>query len=122
MLGAGSVKAQHKLHERPLDAITVTDTHVFTGGRDGFVNVLNATSYALLFKFEIGPKFASVCNTVRSIALHPNKSQLLIGTLGSEIYEISIDLKGNKVGADPKIVTQGHYSPCKKDNNEVWGL
>lgn len=22
----------------------------------------------------------------------------------------------------PKIITQGHYSPCRKDNNEVWGL
>jgi WD40 repeat protein len=25
------------------------------------------------------------------------------------------------IGA-PKVITQGHYSPCRKDNNEVWGL
>lgn len=45
VFSGGSIKAAHKLHERPLDAITVTDKEVFTGGRDGKVNVLNAANY-----------------------------------------------------------------------------
>lgn len=80
VFGGGSIKAAHKLHERPLDAITVTEQNVFTGGRDGIVNVLNAANYQVQFKFEIGAKYQSVNNPVRAIALHQNKSQLLIGT------------------------------------------
>jgi WD40 repeat protein len=29
---------------------------------------------------------------------------------------------GKKLIDTPKVLVQGHYSPCKKDNNEVWGL
>jgi len=41
--------------------------------------------------------------------------------MGSEVFEVSIDLNQKKVG-QPKVITRGHYSPCRKDNNEVWGL
>lgn len=35
-----------KLHDRPLDAIHVTAQNVFTGGRDGKVNVLKANDFS----------------------------------------------------------------------------
>jgi WD40 repeat protein len=46
---------------------------------------------------------------------------LLVGTFGSEVYQVPIDFTKKSIGA-PKVIVQGHYSPCKKDNNEVWGL
>lgn len=88
----GGIKNAIKLHERPLDAVHVNGANVFTGGRDGFVNVLNSSNYSVLFKFEISAAYNSICNTVRSICLHQNRSHILIGTQGSEIYEVPIDL------------------------------
>lgn len=40
-----------KLHERYIDAITVTETHILTGGRDSKINVLSKT-YDLLFSID----------------------------------------------------------------------
>ena len=47
--GGNSIVKTLKLHERPLDAITVSGDHVFTGGRDGVVNILT-DKYKHLFK------------------------------------------------------------------------
>lgn len=44
-----------------------------------------------------------------------------MGTLGSEIYEVNIDIDKKQVLV-PRLLVNGHYSPCSKDNNEVWGL
>jgi microtubule-associated protein-like 6 len=116
-----SIKKSIKLHERPLDAITVTEQFILTGGRDGLINVIQAGTYNPLFKFNIDAKYESINNPVRAIAINESNSLLAIGTQGSEIYTVPIDMSKKKVGA-PTVVTQGHYSPCKKDNNEVWGL
>ena len=53
--------------------------------------------------------------------MHLNGKQLFIGTLGSEIFEVQVDIPMKQVGV-PKLLVNGHYSPSAKDNNEVWGL
>lgn len=53
--------------------------------------------------------------------MNDNANQLLIGTYGSEIYQVQFDASKLQCG-NPKVITQGHYSPCKKDNNEAWGM
>lgn len=46
---------------------------------------------------------------------------MFIGTLGSEIYQVQIDIAKKTMG-QPKALINGHFSPCNKDNNEVWGM
>ena len=56
------------------------------------VHVLSSQNYSQIFKFSIDDKFKSIYNPVRALALSANKSKLLVGTLGSEVYEVPIDL------------------------------
>lgn len=88
----GSVTKAIKLHERPMDAISVTREYVFTGGRDGVINVLSNPQLQKIFSFSIDEKYASVNPVVRALCLSETKKNLLIGTQGSEIYEIPIDI------------------------------
>ena len=59
------------------------------------------------------PDFSSVSPEVRSISLNANKNNLLLGTYGSEIYEIQINFETKNVD---KIIPlmKGHYSPRRK--------
>lgn len=70
VFAGGSIKKAIKLHERPIDAIHVAQTAVFTGGRDGIVNVLNQSTYAVIFKFSIDDKYKSIYNPVRALCLN----------------------------------------------------
>lgn len=50
---------------------------------------------------------------------------MLLGTLASEIFEISFTgplYKPNPKSTDSKRRMVGHYSPNNKWTNEVWGL
>jgi WD40 repeat protein len=71
----------------------------------------------------------SQCRGVRAINLHPTKPLMLIGTLGSEIFEIEYTPPGFNFGGSTsfkvkgnKAVMNGHYCPNLKWTNEVWGL
>lgn len=46
---------------------------------------------------------------------------LFVGTRGSDIMKMHVDLQDGQVDKT-KVVIRGHYGPCKKDTNEVWGL
>lgn len=58
---------------------------------------------------------------VRSIDRSQSGNELLLGTFGSEIIEARVDFSGGKVSSF-ELLHRGHYAPCFKDNNEVWGL
>lgn len=44
-----------------------------------------------------------------------------MGTAGSDIYEIGVQLTQRK-SEPPVALVSGHYAPKNKDTNEVWGL
>jgi WD40 repeat protein len=72
--------------------------------------------------FDITPKnkFDTISGLVRALAFDKDNQRLWIGTFGSDLYSCKVDFKGSV--SDIKVATQGHYSPKKKDNNELWGL
>lgn len=85
--GAG-IKDAKKLHDKPLDAIHVSKSYVLTGGKDMKVNVVNKTTYAQIFSFNVDPSWNSICGKVRALCLNDEETKLHVGTLGSEIYAV----------------------------------
>jgi hypothetical protein len=80
---------------------------------------------APLLKFSLSDAalgFNSLQGTVRALALNDTQDTLYLGTLGSEIYEVQINIPGKKVTPNPRMLVSGHYSPSVKWTNEVWGL
>lgn len=66
----------------------------------------------------------SICPKIRSIHLSPNNRCLIVGTYGSEIYELVTkdpQIGNNTVFISNKIM-HGHYTPNTQWTNEVWGL
>lgn len=104
-----------------VDAITVTPTHVFTGGRDCKINVLNASTYALEFAIDTSAFPGSVNAAVRAICLDSTSKRIFVGTFGHEIFEAPIALATKRAGQAKNLI-MGHYAPLYKDNNEAWGL
>jgi len=112
-----SLKQSLPIHSALVDSIHVTPTHVFTGGKDNKIAVMSAGTFAVLFSFPVD--WGSICPRVRALCL--DADTLYVGTSGSEIYSVKVDL-AQKWSHDPKLLVSGHYSPSLKDNNEVWGL
>jgi len=46
---------------------------------------------------------------------------LLTGTYASDIFEFDVNFASKTVGK-PRTLVNGHFAPCRKDNNEIWGL
>lgn len=46
---------------------------------------------------------------------------LIIGTRGNEVFEYNFSIENGQKKFE-YVITQGHYAPCNKDTNEVWGL
>lgn len=57
--------------------------------------------------------FNSISPGVRSLTLDIKKSNLLLGTQGSEIYEVILNFEGKTIDKVTALM-QGHYSPNKK--------
>ena len=117
--GGLSIKESPKIHTACIDALLVTPTHVFTGGRDSKISVLDGKTLSVVFQIDCNQFAGSVCNFPRAIALD-NKS-LFVGTFGSEIWKMSLEMVKKTVGK-PEVKIQGHYAPMRTDNNEAWGL
>jgi WD40 repeat protein len=58
-----------KLHSRFIDAITVSENHIFTGGRDSQIKVLSKT-YELLFAIDTAAFMNSINSAIRAIDLN----------------------------------------------------
>ncbi len=58
------------------------------------------------------PKFASISPEIRTLSLDKMGKNLLVGTIGCEIYELSIEPSGKTVEAISPLV-RGHASPRK---------
>lgn len=86
---------------------------VLTGGRDAKVQIMDR-SLELIMTVNVGEaRFGSLSGAVRSIALSSDKTNLLIGTLGGEIYEVVMNGIGKSISRVNTLM-QSHYSPSMK--------
>jgi len=109
--GTAIVGAPKKLHARLIDAITVTDTHIFTGARDSKITVMNK-QYAVLFTIDMSLIKDSNSTQVRAITLNARQDKMMVGTFGHEIIELPINLQTNSCNvAQAKILIHGHFAP-----------
>lgn len=108
------IKGEHK---GPVDAIHISGDYIFTGGREGNVVILDA-KYNVMHSFTIA-KLGGADPGVN--AFFYDGKRLVVGTRGSEVYELNFSMTSKDVSIKNEV-TAGHFAPCKKDNNEVWGL
>lgn len=62
---------------------------------------------------------------IRSLQLSSDNKNLLVGTYGSEIWELltkDAKITTSTKFTNPKNLMRGHYTPNKRTSNEVWGL
>jgi echinoderm microtubule-associated protein-like 6 len=103
-----------KAHERSVTAIHAahggwSDAAVVTGSKDGTVKLWNA-DIRLLKVIDMGmAEPAPRKLPVRSVCYDPRRERIVVGMLGSEIYELTRET------GSTKLLTQGH---CE---GELWG-
>lgn len=84
-----------KNHSSVVDAITVikqnnVQSHVFTGGRDSKISVLDAKTLTLVFQIDCNQFTNSVSSMPRAIAV--KDKNLYVGTFGSELWKMNLDM------------------------------
>ena len=107
-----------ELHARAVDSLWSNSEFVVTGSKDGFVHICDH-AFSKLHTFDFNaPEFESVCPMIRSASLNEENTKLVVGTFGSEIFEVDVATK------EWRNIVRGHYSPSKgiAVTNEVWGL
>lgn len=99
---------------------------VVTGSKDQTINVLDANNYTSLLVVDCETTLrGSRCPRIRSVCFNADKKALLVGTFGSEIYELQTNTSAlsstSKFGKIRDLMS-GHFTPNAKWTNEVWGL
>ena len=86
---------------------------------------MNNRNYQVLKSIKINELIEECLNhRIRSIDVSMDCKTITIGTISSEIFKLWTD--DNKISGSTnfnyEIVAQGHYSPCLKTIDEIWGL
>ena len=98
---------------------------MLTGANDEAIKIWNSESLELITTVDCKTLLKdSVCKSIRAIDVFQN--QILIGTLGSEIYTINSSEKIESITNKAKFKDvekhmSGHFAP-NYVTNEVWGL
>lgn len=110
-----------------MDALYIGKEFILTGGRDCKVIFLDTKgNYKILLVVKVPETVkGALMPEIKSVALSPDLKSILIGTCGSEIYELTT--KDAKITPNSKFqlfkpLMKGHCAPNKKALNEVWGL
>ena len=81
-----NLKTAIKAHTGPVHALYVCSGGLVSGGKDGLVKVWTA-AMDIVGEFDLKP-LGSVEPGVRSVCWDVPRKRLLVGTVGSEIYEV----------------------------------
>ena len=116
--GISAIKA-FPVHQRAVDSIWCGPNKVVSGGKDAKINIMD---YNMRVEKTIDMSqrgYDCVSGMVRSAILDSNESTLLVGTYGSEIFEISV-----QTPTQATCFVKGHFTPSRGNTvtNEVWGL
>ena len=87
-----SMTKAYPIHAKAIDAIYVTEKSatIVTGGKDNVVNLLDKTSYAVVQKVELDKLLqGAIAPQIRSASYSVDNKSIIVGTYGSEIYELS---------------------------------
>lgn len=106
-----------------VDCLWIEKEILLAGTKDGLIFVVDKNTRQTRRVFSMADYFdvRSECPAVR--AMNILGSKLLVGTLGSEIYELVIDdLNTIKPFKKCQNILKCHYSPNNSWTNEVWGL
>eukprot|EP01022_Parablepharisma_sp_SALTPOND_P009431 TRINITY_DN1391_c0_g1_i1.p1 TRINITY_DN1391_c0_g1~~TRINITY_DN1391_c0_g1_i1.p1 ORF type:complete len:2151 (-),score=139.11 TRINITY_DN1391_c0_g1_i1:21-6473(-) len=115
------VISSKQIHTKPIDCITIAQQIILTGGRDAKVNILDK-QFNLIMTIDMSDKaYGSISPGIRALSLDRMGKNLLVGTFGSEIYELNIEPSGKTVQKFTALV-KGHCSPRKSMASEMWGL
>jgi len=112
------VSSKTSAHESSVNAMFVTATsygqdQLITGGKDGQVRIWSSElEPTKTFDLkDLGT--AAISTSIRSVCVDVDNTRILVGTYGSEIYEIQTD---EEDCSNALQISQGH---CKQ---ELWGL
>ena len=101
-----------KAHDKSVNVLLKCRHGLLSGGRDGRVRLWALPSIEPGAVFDVGG-LGSFNPRIKSLSWSSDGARILVGTMGSEIYEISAG-DGSNCHSGPII--QGH---CK---HELWGL
>jgi len=119
--GDRKIITSRQIHTKPIDCITIAQQIILTGGRDAKVNILDKHYNIIMWIDMTNEKFGSISPGIRALSLDRMGKNLLVGTLGSEIYELNIEPSGKTVGKIEALV-KGHCGPRKNASLEMCGL
>ena len=75
---------------KPCDAIYATKNYIFTGGRDNCICILDKKGKVLnKIDMEKLTEGKAIWPRIRSLCVSKDNKKLLVGTFGSEIYELT---------------------------------
>ncbi|EGR30612.1 hypothetical protein IMG5_127930 [Ichthyophthirius multifiliis] len=116
------------IHSKQIDCLTPKGSILITGSKDQSIAFLDI-NYAIIIRVDLQTIFIgyleSVCSEIRAISVSNDEMHILIGTIGSEIYEIQLNdekITKNTKFSNTKLILQSHYCPNKREINEVKGL
>ena len=113
----GELTKTIKAHESFLNSVAATASGLLvSGARDGLVKLWRWTGEELenTYTFDVRDLKASLYTRVRSVDVDEENGKILIGTQGSEIYEMNI-IDGTNLNGSGALI-RGHYK------KELWGL
>ncbi|GMI46711.1 hypothetical protein TrCOL_g1657 [Triparma columacea] len=106
-----------KAHESFVNALTTCkDGLLVSGAKDGLVKLWRWGDDELenTHTFDIRDLKSSLCTRIRSVDVDEENSKILVGTQGSEIFEISV-IDGSNINSNGALI-KGHH------RGEVWGI
>ncbi|KRX05725.1 WD40-repeat-containing domain [Pseudocohnilembus persalinus] len=114
-----------KATDTAVESLISCNGYLLVGGRDSKV-IIYDKGLNQLVKISIDDLFKdSFSSQIKSLHLSADNKNLVIGTSGSEIYQLTtkdIKIQNSTKFSNPQKLMTGHYAPNRQTENELWGL